>query len=124
MKINMDKLKEIAKSIGIELDEKDVEEFGKPLMMRYAIQSYVFKHTAKPERFPPNFISRLMGKPATFMLLNGTSLTGTVKGYNNYDILIDEVGGVDSTGPLLLPKHSILYIQSDNLVKAKKDEAQ
>jgi RNA chaperone Hfq len=73
----------------------------------------------------PNFIGRLKGKPVTIHLLNGTRIKGVVKGFNSYEIYINNFGGTLGEvveDDVLVFKHAILYIESPDLGKAKAGE--
>jgi RNA chaperone Hfq len=80
--------------------------------------------TGEPFR-QPNFIGRLKGKPVTIHLLNGTKLKGVVKGFNSYEIYLNDFGGMLGEvveDDILVFKHAISYIESPDLGKAKTGE--
>jgi RNA chaperone Hfq len=55
----------------------------------------------------PQFIPKLKGKKVTIRLVSGgQAVTGTVEGYNPYEILVQTV-----KGPILVFKHAIATIE-------------
>ncbi len=76
----------------------------------------------------PNFIGRLKGKQVTIHLLNGTAIKGVVKGFNSYEIYLNEVNSPlfepaeVNEDDVLVFKHAISYIESPDLGKAKTGE--
>jgi RNA chaperone Hfq len=56
---------------------------------------------------PPQFIPKLKGKKVTIRLVSGGQpVTGTIEGYNPYEILLQT-----TKGPLLVFKHAIASIE-------------
>ncbi len=47
-----------------------------------------------------NFIKRFHHKTVSIMLLNGSTISGKLTGFNNYDLMIDD--------KILIPKHAVL----------------
>jgi host factor-I protein len=61
----------------------------------------------------PQFIPKLMGKKVTIRLISGGQpVTGTVEGYNPYEILVQTI-----KGPILVFKHSIATIEPMGVLK-------
>jgi RNA chaperone Hfq len=57
---------------------------------------------------PPQFIPKLKGKKVTIRLISGSQpVTGTIEGYNPYEILIQTV-----KGQVLVFKHAIATIEA------------
>jgi sRNA-binding regulator protein Hfq len=73
----------------------------------------------------PNFIGRLKGKPVTIHLLDGTKIKGVVKGFNSYEIYLNDISspccslGEVNEDDVLVFKHAVSYIESPDLGKAK-----
>ena len=62
---------------------------------------------------PPQFIPKLRGKKVTIRLVSGGQpITGTLEGYNPYEILIQTV-----KGPVLVFKHAIATIEPVDMLK-------
>jgi len=62
---------------------------------------------------PPQFIPKLRGKKVTIRLVSGGQpITGTLEGYNPYEILIQT-----AKGQLLIFKHAIAVIEPVDLPK-------
>ncbi len=57
----------------------------------------------KKEFKPIEFMKRFLNKDVSIRLIDGSTLTGKLTGFSNYDIMLD--------GKLLLPKHSVLFLQ-------------
>lgn len=51
----------------------------------------------------PDFIRRFLHKTVSILLINGSTISGKLTGFNNYDIMLDN--------KTLIPKHSILTMQ-------------
>jgi sRNA-binding regulator protein Hfq len=51
----------------------------------------------------PEFMKRFLHKNISITLINGSTITGKLTGYTNYDLMLDE--------KLLVPKHGILMLQ-------------
>jgi len=64
-----------------------------------------------------NFGAHLIGKLLTFELVNNKTVTGKLKGYGQFDIMItDSKTGQD----LIIMNHAIVSIQGDLSVKLNK----
>jgi len=64
-----------------------------------------------------NFGAHLVGKLLTIELMNNKTVTGKLKGYGQFDIMItDSRTGQD----LIIMKHAILSVQGDLSVKLNK----
>lgn len=63
--------------------------------------------TTAMKQGPPQFIPKLRGKKVTIRLISGGQpVTGTLEGYNPYEILIQTV-----KGPIVVFKHAIATIE-------------
>ena len=51
----------------------------------------------------PDFIRRFLHKTVSIILINGSTISGKLTGFNNYDLMLDD--------KILIPKHSILTMQ-------------
>jgi len=61
-----------------------------------------------------NFGAQLVGKLLTFELVNNKMVTGKLKGYGQFDIMVtDSRTGQD----LIIMKHAIVSVQGDLIVK-------
>jgi sRNA-binding regulator protein Hfq len=66
-----------------------------------------------PKQTGPQFIPKLKGKRVTIRLVSGGQpVTGTVEGYNPYEILVQTI-----KGPILVFKHSIATIEPMGVLK-------
>ncbi len=51
----------------------------------------------------PDFIKRFLHKNVSITLINGTTITGKLTGFNNYDLMFDD--------KILIPKHAMIIMQ-------------
>ena len=69
--------------------------------------------TPAPKQTGPQFIPKLKGKKVTIRLASGGQpITGTIEGYNPYEILIQT-----AKGQLLVFKHAIATIEPVDMPK-------
>jgi len=65
-----------------------------------------------------NFGAQLVGKLLTFELVNNKTVTGKLKGYGQFDIMVtDSRTGQD----LIIMKHAIVSVQGDLTVKQNSE---
>jgi sRNA-binding regulator protein Hfq len=71
------------------------------------------KKPTTPRQTGPQFIPKLRGKRITIRLVSGGQpVTGTLEGYNPYEILIQTV-----KGPIVVFKHAIATIEPVDVLK-------
>ncbi len=51
----------------------------------------------------PDFIKRFLHKTVSIILINGSTISGKLTGFNNYDLMLDD--------KILIPKHAMLTMQ-------------
>lgn len=56
----------------------------------------------KPEE-RKDFISRFLHKTVSIILINGSTISGKLTGFNNYDLMLDD--------KILIPKHAMITMQ-------------
>ena len=72
--------------------------------------------TDEAKQDPPQFIPKLKGKKVIIRLVSGGQpVTGTIEGYNSYEILIQT-----AKGQLLVFKHAIATIEAVDKPKGYK----
>ncbi len=62
------------------------------------------EETKKESKLPDlNFIKRFLYKTVSITLINGSTISGELTGFNNYDLMIDE--------KIMIPKHAMMKMQ-------------
>lgn len=56
---------------------------------------------------PPSFLHKLLRKKVIVRTLDGKQVTGTIQGYNNYEIRLELLNGVE----WLIYKHAIMCLE-------------
>lgn len=57
----------------------------------------------KKEFKMPEFVKRFLHKTVSITLINGSTISGELTGFNNYELMLDE--------KTLVPKHAVLFLQ-------------
>jgi sRNA-binding regulator protein Hfq len=60
------------------------------------------------KRGGPAFIPKLLGKKVKVQPLQGQPITGTLKGFNAYELLLEVTG---RRGPIVVFKHAVYFIE-------------
>jgi sRNA-binding regulator protein Hfq len=84
-------------------------------MVAFLVETQEKATTPKPapRQTGPQFIPKLKGKRVTIRLVSGGQpVTGTLEGYNPYEILIQTV-----KGPIVVFKHAIATIEPVDVLK-------